>query len=844
MKIQANAVVNVDDASSSLTVNSAASNGTSGAIERTANGPSNTSAAGGSINVTAGTFTLNDADAGATGEIKLFSTNNTAAEVNLTGGAMEVTGLGGTSDTVTLNGNINVSNNATLEALGGSVLGAGSGGGVLSITGDTATVTLDNLDVGSSEWEVEFTVGAAGVTPITGSGSADLGLLSLTVDGSSYTGGPGVVDLLTYNDFTTGIDPGNVTLTGFAGTEGINYYFEQDAVAGFARVVIVSIPLPPIVWDASTDSDWTNPDSTSWSGETYDDGDGVVFPTAGAGPVNIASTVSPGSVLVDSSNDYTFSGSDISGLTGLTMEGGGILALASANTYTGTTEINGSGILQADAADVAASSGALGNGGAISFGGGTLQYTANSAATDYSPRIQDSGGTMSFDTNGQDVTLASLLADSNTGGLTKFGSGKLTVEFDSLYTGLTKVDGGTLTLLNDTGLKTWGAGNFEINSGSTLEIVASGQSTVFQARTFTFDSGGGGTINLSGNNIFQTTSTIATTGGSTNTVSGSGYNMQNIRTIKYVVAVGDDDVDLEVSANHDRGSIIKEGAGTISLTNTSNNLLDSNAVTISSGALEIAGAGRLTFGSNGSNINNDGVFEYKSSANQTLNGDVSGSGDLVKSSTGALILNGTNSYTGTTQVNEGCLVLGQAAASPDNGLTTSVAAGAGFGFDPAGLSDVEIKTIVDNVTWDVDSDLVFTVDAPDSVAVSADLSGFDGSTIVLKGDGTLNLSGATLPLGVIFETPDGGTIIGIGSGDIVIDSITTGPGTNPGTKMVTLAFTSAGNVDAYASDTLLATSWSLVASDISSSPAVVEDNVAADARFYVLVPAGSGNPYP
>lgn len=225
--------------------------------------------------------------------------------------------------------------------------------------------------------------------------------------------------------------------------------------------------------------------------------------------------------------------------------------------------------------------------------------------------------------------------------------------------------------------------------------------------------------------------------------------------------------------------------------------------------------------------------------------DGSGGGglSLVKDGTGTLTLGGTSTYTGTTQVIGGCLILGQAAASPDNGLTTSVAADAGFGFDPAGLSDAEIETIVNNVAWDADSDLVFTVDDPNSEAVSADLSGFGGSTIVLKGDGTLDLTGATLPPGLTFEMPDRGTIVGGGAGEIVVDSITTGPGSVSGLQ-VTIAFTAAGDVDAYASDTLLSGSWSLVKSSIASSPDVVEDNVSADARFYVLVPAGSGNPSP
>ena len=90
--------------------------------------------------------------------------------------------------------------------------------------------------------------------------------------------------------------------------------------------------------------------------------------------------------------------------------------MAASNGYTGATSIYG-GILNL------ANSAALAGGGNITFGGGTLQYSASNNR-DYSGRIVGSSGPISIDTNGVNVTFASGLAGSNTGGLTKIGSGR------------------------------------------------------------------------------------------------------------------------------------------------------------------------------------------------------------------------------------------------------------------------------------------------------------------------------------------------------------------------------------------------------------------------------------
>ena len=390
----------------------------------------------------------------------------------------------------------------------------------------------------------------------------------------------------------------------------------------------------------------------------------------------------------NSTNDQTLSGV-ISGSGALTKDNTSTLTMTGANTYSGATNIN-AGILRADVADVAAT-GALGNGGDITFTGGTLQYTANSAGSDYSTRIKSSTSAMTFDTNGQNVTFATKFANTNTGGLTKLGAGELSVVLDSSsYTGLTKVDGGTLVLGNNTVNNTnTSSSGFEINNGSTLQFERGDLGILIGGKTFTFDSNGGGALEVNGSALLWRDNTIVTNGGLQNTFSGTaGVNVQNnlnnaatqARALTFDVADGSDEVDLLVSTNVANAKLIKNGAGTVALTSSANELtLASQTVTINAGTLEIGGAGRLNVGNYSQAITNDGTFKYNSSADQTLSGVISGSGALTQSGAGTLTLSGANTYTGATTVSAGILLINNTTGSGTGTGAVTVASGASLG---------------------------------------------------------------------------------------------------------------------------------------------------------------------
>ncbi len=452
--------------------------------------------------------------------LTLTGTNTFTGDVAVSGGTLEIGGagqLGGGSYA----GNLGVDgmlkyNSTAAQTLSGIVSGAGS-----LIQNSTNTLTLSGAN--SFSGGVNASNGIVGLANDTGLGSGTFTLnggglqnVNASVDincgnniqvGTGGTINLGLAKNLTLNGSLSG--SGNLTLGGPNPLASLNLNFAANSLSG-----TITIPNSTAINQTVTRFKTTTAGSTTaaWSiggaqdrGTTLDFGTGTIDfgSLSGSGIIQGnatgVKTVSAGALGTDS----TFAGSlrDVAGTLALTKLGAGKLTLSGASTFTSGVNIN-EGTLSVSNA------GAISTSGAINFGGGTLQYTPVNQV-DYSARIASSTSPISIDVNGTNVTFATALPASNTGGLAltnSTGTGVLTLTANNLYIGTTLINAGTLALS--------GSGNI---GSSTSITVASGATYDVSGVSYTL----GSAQTLSGSGTV--TGAVATASfGSSITPGGSG----------------------------------------------------------------------------------------------------------------------------------------------------------------------------------------------------------------------------------------------------------------------------------------------------------------------------------
>lgn len=204
-----------------------------------------------------------------------------------------------------------------------------------------------------------------------------------------------------------------------------------------------------LTWQGAPSSTWDVGTSTAWtlggSPTVFQNGSMDLFDDTATGSTNVtvSGSVSPFSLSVNNSTlNYTFSGSgSISGSTALLKAGTGTLTVTNANTYTGTTTVNGGTLKIGDGTTDGSLAGPIANNASVVFDTvGAKTY----------------GGTLSG--GGAGVTI------------TKQGAGTLTLTGTNSFTGVTAVNAGTLRLGTGTTNAVYSGGNYTIPATGRLLI--------------------------------------------------------------------------------------------------------------------------------------------------------------------------------------------------------------------------------------------------------------------------------------------------------------------------------------------------------------------------------------
>lgn len=445
--------------------------------------------------------------AGATGLTKtgnntltLTGTNTFTGDLAILGGTLEIgNGGGGQLGAGVYAGNIDDEtllryNSTSAQTLSGVI----SGPGALVVTNGTLTLNGANTYNGGttlSNGTVAFGNGSAfGSGTVTASGG--------TIKYNVASGNATTANDLVMNSGTTTLDVagGNWTMNGnisgsgaiTRGTAATVSLFLGGDNSGYTGTFTVPANGNAVVRINSVNSGSAN---ASWvinqntSGRfSLNFGNGTISfgSMTGSGFVQQASA---GTTVIEAGalglNDI-FSGvmqqSAGGNILAFTKVGTNRMTLSGANTFLGGVNIN-SGILCVSNAS------ALSTAGNITFGGGTLQYSGVNGV-DYSPRIANSTAAISIDLQGTNVTFASALPSSNTGGLaltnsTGTSTNKLTLTAAEAYTGSTIINGGTLALS--------GSGTISFSTNITV-----GSAGTFDVSGVSFTLGGNQTLSGSG----------------------------------------------------------------------------------------------------------------------------------------------------------------------------------------------------------------------------------------------------------------------------------------------------------------------------------------------------------
>jgi autotransporter-associated beta strand protein len=562
----------------------------------------------------------------------------------------------------------------TLTTSGALTLGGGSFAG--AINGAAGVVSTGNLTLSGTNGYTDGTTISAGVTTLTGS-----------LAGTNFTVGS-VAGLDVLSSLTTSaalVDNGSVTfagaqvLSGLTGTGGLQVGGQLTLAGGSFAGTLLTASQQLVVSGGTFTMSGTN-DLTG--GVTISNGGTLAvgaLTNLSTGSLNLAGgtlhvtgnindssalvTFSGGTINIDSGATLTLTGADISG--NINQTGSGTLVIL--GSYSGTTTVGAGGTVDANPASA----------GSFSLNSGSLLDFTSSGT--YTGNVTISSGTAVIEnTSGGLVTLSGTIDKSHVnlilGGSSSFWvNGQIIggTQGDAFNSDMTFSTSTTLATAQSYSGPTTISSGAVVTAGITNALPTSTILNLGDTANTT------GSYNLAG--FTQTLAGIVAWGGGT----GNSITSSAPGASLYVnVASGTDSYSGSLGGSL---SLFKDGAGTLRLTGTGNNY--TGATTVDAGTLQLGATGALPSTTTLS-LGAAATFDLQSFSQQvaTLNSTSStstviGSGTLTVAPTvagystyaGALsgamslafngvqgsaeMLTGTSSYSGTTGINSGALLV-------------------------------------------------------------------------------------------------------------------------------------------------------------------------------------------
>ena len=605
--------------------------------------------------------------------------------LNLNSGTLQLTassiqkGTGTGTSTLNFNGGVVQAGAAglTLVSTGLSKVNVYNGGAIFDTQAYSGTIVAANLASAAGN----------GIYPAGG-------VLSIANGNSGATGGSGY------------IGAPNVSVSGGHGSGAM-------AIANVSNGAITGVTL-------------TSP------GQNYQVGDVLTFNFAGGG-ASTAGTFS-----------YTLTAADVAANSagGVTVKGSGAGAItfSGANTYTGTTTVAGGALIVGGAA--ALGSGPLNmTGGALNLNGYSTAVSSLSGPTSTSV-IQNASATAAILSTGSDntsTTYGAVLADGTGGGtlgLTKVGTGALTLSGVNTYTSATSINSGVLnvtgslaagtsvTVASSAALGGSGIinGSVTVNSGGVLSPGYQGTGVLGIGGNLTIGASSSdlATLNIIGSSSIAVTGTLTLNGGagsvainvggaapsvgefpliSYGSLAGTGYSAFVLGTLpnrvmaNLVNDTANGSIDLSVTGvDYPIWTGARSGEwSSATLAGPKNWVLNSNH---SSTTDYLAGdtvlfddsaTGTTTVNISAADVSPSAVTFANNTLNYTLTGafGITGSTSLTKTGSGLLTISNTNSFTGNVSISSGIISVASVA---NRGVASPLGAGTAITFDLGMLS--------------------------------------------------------------------------------------------------------------------------------------------------------------